>query len=101
VTTIWLGIALVALVSMAMKAAGPAVLGRRELPARALGVIALLAAALLAGLVVVDVAGDFSWPLVAGLVTVAAARWRGAPELVAIVLGVLVAALLRLPGTLG
>jgi hypothetical protein len=100
-TTIWLGIALVALVSMAMKAAGPAVLGRRELPARALGVIALLAAALLAGLVVVDVAGDFSWPLVAGLVTVAAARWRGAPELVAIVLGVLVAALLRLPGTLG
>ncbi len=68
---------------------------------RALGVIALLAAALLAGLVVVDVANDFSWPLVAGLATVGVSRWRGVPELVAIVLGVLVAALLRLPHTLG
>jgi len=101
VTTIWVGIAAVAVVSMVMKAAGPALLGNRELPPRALGVIALLAAALLAGLVVVDTAGDFSWPLLAGLATVALARWRGAPELVAIVLGVVVAALLRLPGTLG
>jgi hypothetical protein len=100
-TTIWVGIAAVAVVSMVMKAAGPAVLGDRQLPRRAAGVIALLAAALLAGLVVVDTVKDFSWPLLAGLVTVGVARWRGLPELVAIVLGVSVAALLRLPGTLG
>jgi hypothetical protein len=100
-TTVWVGIFAVAVVSMVIKAAGPALLGGRELPARALGVIALLAAALLAGLVVVDTVGDFSWPLLAGLATVAVARLRGAPELVAIVLGVVVAALLRLPGTLG
>ena len=100
-TTVWIGIAAVAVVSMAIKAAGPAILGRRELPRRAVGVIALLAAALLAGLVVVDTVHDFSWPLVAGIATVGVARWRGAPELVAIVLGVAVAALLRLPETLG
>ena len=100
-TTVWCGIAAVAVVSMLMKAAGPAALGARELPRRATGVIALLAAALLAGLVVVDVVKDFSWPLLAGIATVGAARWRGAPELVAIVLGVAVAALLRLPESLG
>ena len=99
--TIWVGIACVAVISMLIKAAGPGLLGERELPARATGVIALLAAALLAGLVVVDTVNDFSWPLVAGLATVGAARWRGANELVAIVLGVAVAALLRLPQTLG
>jgi branched chain amino acid efflux pump len=100
-TTIWLAIALTALVSMVIKAAGPAVLGDRRLPPRATGVIALLAAALLAGLVVVDTVGDFSWPLLAGLAVVGVSRWRGAPELVAIVLGVVVAALLRLPQSLG
>jgi uncharacterized membrane protein len=101
VTTVWIGIAAVAVVSMLMKAAGPAILGARELPRRAMGVIALLAAALLAGLVVVDAIKDFSWPLLAGVLTVGVARWRGAPELVAIVLGVAVAALLRLPESLG
>ena len=100
-TTVWIGIAAVAAVSLTIKAAGPAILGARELPRRAMGVIALLAAALLAGLVVVDVIHDFSWPLLAGVAAVGAARWRGAPELVAIVVGVLVAALLRLPQTLG
>jgi hypothetical protein len=100
-TRIWLAIALTALVSMVIKAAGPAVLGDRELPGRATGVIALLASALLAGLVVVDTVKDFSWPLLGGLAVVALSRWRGAPELVAIVLGVAAAALLRLPQALG
>jgi hypothetical protein len=101
VTTLWTGIVAVAVVSLTIKAAGPSILGARELPRRATGVIALLAAALLAGLVVVDAINDFSWPLLAGVLTVGVARWRGAHELVAIVLGVAVAALLRLPETLG
>jgi branched-subunit amino acid transport protein len=100
-TEIWVAIGCAAVVSMLIKAAGPALLGERELPARLIGVIALLAAALLAGLVVVDTRSEFSWPLLAGLATVAVSRWRGAPELVAILLGVVVTALLRLPGTLG
>ena len=100
-TTVWIGIAAVAVVSLTIKAAGPAILGARELPRRARGVIALLAASLLAGLVVVDVIREFSWPLLAGVLAVGAARWRGAHELVAIVVGVAVAALLRLPQTLG
>jgi hypothetical protein len=100
-TTVWVAIAGAAVASMLIKAAGPALLGERRLPARAIGVIALLAAALLAGLVVVDTVGDFSWALLAGLAAVALARLRGAPEVVAIVLGVAVTALLRLPGTLG
>jgi hypothetical protein len=100
-TTIWLGIALVALASMLIKAAGPAVLGDRQLPRRATGVIALLASALLAGLVVVDTANGFSWPLLAGLGVVGVSRWFRVPPLLAILLGVAVAALLRLPQTLG
>jgi uncharacterized membrane protein len=100
-TTIWVAIGLTALASFLIKAAGPVVLGDRELPPRVTGVIALLAAALLAGLVVVDTANDFSWSLLAGLAVVALGRWRGAPLLPAILLGVAVAALLRLPETLG
>lgn len=80
--------------------APPAILGERELPARATGVIALLAAALLTGLVVVDVLGPHwdavGWPLITGLVAVVIARWRGVPEILSIVIGVVVTALLRL-----
>ncbi|MEV4340839.1 AzlD domain-containing protein [Streptomyces sp. NPDC049590] len=56
--TPWPAIAAVAALSFALKAAGPAVLGERELPPRARAVIALMAPALLAGLVTAEVAGD-------------------------------------------
>jgi branched-subunit amino acid transport protein len=98
--TIWLAIGSLALVSFAMKAVGPAVLGDRELSERARGVVALLAPVLLAGLVVVNVAGPgwraLDWTLVAGLGGVVAARVCRAPVLVAVLAGVLVTALLRL-----
>jgi Branched-chain amino acid transport protein (AzlD) len=48
--TVWLAIAVVAVVTIALKAAGPAVLGERRLPARAVRVVDALAAALLTGL---------------------------------------------------
>jgi hypothetical protein len=57
VTTIWTCVALTALASFAIKATGPAILGNRLLPSRAAGVIALLAPALLAGLVISDILG--------------------------------------------
>jgi branched-subunit amino acid transport protein len=51
VTEVWVTIAGLTLATMALKAAGPVILGGRELPERALAVIALLAPALLAALV--------------------------------------------------
>lgn len=51
-TTLWISIVAVALASAAIKAAGPVLVGGKELPPRALSVIALLAPALLAALVV-------------------------------------------------
>lgn len=98
--TLWLAIAGVALVSFVFKAVGPAVLGDRELPAAAKGVIALFAPVLLAGLVVVNVAGPrwsgLDWTMLLGLATVTGARLLRAPVLVAIVIGVVVTALARL-----
>jgi branched-subunit amino acid transport protein len=51
-------IAGLAVVTAAIKAAGPVVLGGRELPAQFLGVISLLAPALLAALVVTATLAD-------------------------------------------
>jgi branched-subunit amino acid transport protein len=47
-----------AIVTAAIKSAGPIVLGGRELPARFLGVVSLLAPALLAALVVTQTLAD-------------------------------------------
>jgi branched-subunit amino acid transport protein len=55
---VWLLTAALAVVTFAIKAVGPVALGGRPLPARATGVIALLAPALLAALVVAGVAGQ-------------------------------------------
>jgi branched-subunit amino acid transport protein len=51
-TAAWVTIGCLALATAAIKAAGPVVLGGRELPEAALGVISLLAPALLGALVV-------------------------------------------------
>jgi hypothetical protein len=56
-TAVWITIAGLAAGSIAIKAAGPLLLGGRDLPPRAAGVIALLAPALLAALVVVETVG--------------------------------------------
>jgi branched chain amino acid efflux pump len=53
-TKVWITIAALAVVGAAIKAAGPVLVGGRELPGWALRIIALLAPALLAALVVVD-----------------------------------------------
>jgi branched-subunit amino acid transport protein len=52
VTEIWITIAVLAVATFAIRAAGPIAVGGRELPGSVIGVIALVAPALLAALVV-------------------------------------------------
>lgn len=57
-TPLWVAIVAVSLANAATKAAGPVLVGGRDLPPRALSVIALLAPALLAALVVTETFGE-------------------------------------------
>lgn len=100
-STLWLAVGIVAVLSAVTKALGPVLLGGRTLPPAARAVIALLAPALLAALVVVDVVGPrwstFDWTVPAGLLAAVLARLTlRAPDLLAIFAGVAVTALLRL-----
>jgi branched-subunit amino acid transport protein len=97
--TIWICVALTALASFAIKAIGPAILGNRPLPAHASGVIALLAPALLAGLVISDILGP-SWssanaPLTLGVLTAAGARTTRLPAPACVIVAVAVTAITR------
>jgi branched-subunit amino acid transport protein len=101
VTTIWLAVFIAGAINVVTKVLGPVALGGRTLPVPARAVIALLAPALLAALVVVEVAGphwaDLDWTVPAGLLVAVLARLLfRAPDLVAILVGVAVTALLRL-----
>lgn len=58
--TLWSVIAAVALASAAIKAAGPVLVGGRELPVRVTAVVSLLAPALLAALIVTQMLGGDS-----------------------------------------
>lgn len=85
--------------SFLLKAAGPALLGDRELPPWSRAVIALLAPALLAALVVTEVLGR-RWSAVdtavlAALAVVVITRLLKAPVLLSVLAGVLTAAALR------
>lgn len=98
-TAVWVSIAVVALASFAIKASGPVLLGGRELPARLLRIIALLASAILAALVVV---GTFSEDghlkideQTVGVAAAGVVLLLRAPMLIAIALGAVAAALLR------
>ena len=56
-SAVWLTIVALALGTAALKLVGPLLLGGRSLPAQAIGVVELLASALLAALVVVETFG--------------------------------------------
>jgi branched-subunit amino acid transport protein len=99
VLTIWICVALTALASFAIKATGPAILGNRPLPSRAEGVIALLAPALLAGLVISAILGP-NWssangPLALGVLTAAGSRTTGLPTPACIIAAVVITAVAR------
>ena len=92
----------VTLASAAIKAAGPMLVGGRELPPRVSAVIALLAPALLAALVVTETFGDDGHLVLderaLGVVVAAVALALRAPVLLAVALAALVTALARLFG---
>jgi branched-subunit amino acid transport protein len=94
--SLWTAIAAVAAASFALKAAGPVLLGRRTLPARANRAISLLAPVLLTALILTDVAGarwnGLTWPVLLGLATTTFSRLLKAPSLVAVIMGMLVTA---------
>jgi branched-subunit amino acid transport protein len=99
VTAVWTSIAVVAVANFAIKAAGPVLLGGRQLPRLVVDVIALLASAILAALVV---GGTFSEDgslsvdaQTAGVAVAGAAFLARLPMLVAIALGAVTAAVLR------
>jgi branched-subunit amino acid transport protein len=103
VSALWVAIVAVTLASAAIKAAGPVLLGGRELPRRMNAVIALLAPALLAALVATETFGDEDGHLVLderalGVGAAAAALALRAPVLLAVALAAFVTALARLFG---
>ena len=96
----WIAVLVVTAATALMKASGPLVLGSRELPSGARRVIGLVAPALLAGLIVVELSADgwnqLNWTQVAGVAAAGAGRLLRAPMLLAVVIGAAVAACLRL-----
>jgi uncharacterized membrane protein len=99
VTAVWVSIAVVSAASFLMKAAGPVLIGSRDLPRPLLAVIALLAPAILAALVVVGTLSEEGRLSVdaqtAGVAVAGAAFVLRLPMLAAITLGAVTAALLR------
>jgi branched-subunit amino acid transport protein len=97
--TIWLLIAGCAVVTAAIKAAGPIALGGRDLPDRFNAVIALMAPALLSALVVTAaLANDDRWAIgadTAGVAVAGVLLWRGANVIVGVLVAMLVTAGLR------
>jgi len=99
VLTIWICVAATAILSCGIKAIGPALLGDRPLPSRAIGVIGVLAPTLLAALIISDVLGP-GWssadgPLALGVATAAGARSTGAPTPLCIAAAIAVTAVIR------
>ncbi len=97
--TVWTTIALVALVTFAIKGGGPALSGDRALPPHLTGVVVLLAPALLAALVVtsavaegpqLQIGADTGGVAVAGLLL-----WRGLTVLPAVLVAAVLTAGLR------
>lgn len=97
--TAWVVVAIVGVGTMAMKAAGPVLLGGRTLPDRAMSVISLLAPAVLAALIVTQtIGGNHHYVFdarIAGLAAAAIALRFRAPLLVVVILAAAVTALVR------
>ena len=98
-TMLWVVIVAVALASAAIKAAGPVLVGGRELPQRVTAVVALLAPALLAALVVSETFGEDRHLVLderaLGVAIAAIALALRAPVLLAVALAAATTALVR------
>ena len=96
----WLVVGVVGAVTVAFKASGPVLLGRRRLPARAAALVDVLAPAMLAALVVTQTVGGDGEIVVderlAGVAAGAVALRLRAPLLVVMVVAAATAGLIRL-----
>ena len=96
---VWTVVLVVGAGTMAIKGAGPLILGGRSLPEALTGVIELLGPALLGALVAVQIFGDGQALVlderVVGLGVAAIALWRKAPLLVVVVAAAAATALAR------
>ena len=97
---VWVVVAVVGIATIAFKAAGPVVIGRRELPPRIQSLVELLAPVMLIALVVTQTfGGDQEIEIdarVAGVGAAVVALAFRAPIIVAMAIAALVTALLRL-----
>jgi branched-subunit amino acid transport protein AzlD len=95
-----IGIIGMALINFSFKAAGPVLVADREPSPAVREMIMGLAPALLAGLVVVELAGprwsDFDWTALPGLAAGGVAYVKGVPDLLSIAIAVGTTVLLRL-----
>jgi uncharacterized membrane protein len=101
-TAAWVTVLVVASATIAIKAAGPVILGGRQLPGRVLDVVALLPAALLSALVaVLTLQADGSLVVDARLIGVAVAAvaiWLRTPILIVVLLAAAATAAARALG---
>jgi hypothetical protein len=97
---VWLLVGLTGVATIALKAMGPVLLGGRELPSGAAGVVALLAPSLLAALIAVNTFATGRHLTIdaraAGLAAAAVALLLRAPVLLVVVIAAVVTALVRL-----
>jgi len=93
-STGWLAVLLVGGATIAIKASGPLLLGGRQLPERLLGVVSLLAPALVAALVATLTLGTGRALVIdaraAGVAAGAVALWLRAPTIVVVAVAALV-----------
>ena len=98
----WTVVVAVGLATIAIKAAGPVLLGGRPLPARLVGVVSLAGPALLAALVAINTFGNGQALTIdarlAGVAAAGVAVWRRAPLLLVVVLAAAVTAIVRARG---
>ena len=98
-TRVWIAVVLVGAATVALKAAGPVLLGGRELPARVRVLVGLLAPALLAALVVTNTVASGRHLVVdarlAGVAAAAVSLRLRAPILVAVAVAAAVTAAIR------
>lgn len=101
-TTLWISIVAVALISAMIKAAGPMLVGGREIPPRIAAILALLAPALLAALVVTETFSEEQHLVLderaIGVAVAGIALALRAPVLLAVALAVVTTALARALG---
>ncbi|MEA2386977.1 MAG: hypothetical protein QOJ22_1151 [Thermoleophilaceae bacterium] len=99
---VWLLVGATGVATIALKALGPALLGGRQLPRRAMGVVELLAPALLAALIATQTFADGKHltidPRAAGLGAAALALLARAPVLLVVVIAAMVTAGVRALG---